>query len=294
MPGVESALNQTYANMEVIVVNDGSTDGTLAELAARYGNKVRVIVQANAGPSAARNRGITASRGDLVAFLDSDDLWLPTKIGRQVTLLQRLGNSAPCCLGNILMRWNDRERTSFDISWLTPPFEEGVWLNVDEVMATRFVLFNQGVMIRRDVIKRIGGFNERLRLLEDHELALRLSLEGPWAFVREPLIVWRESEHSLSRGAGKHELTSGEAMVRILETHLSTVTKRGSSVELQKRVDRELKWARRRVAVSKMSGADSWGMSAVGRALQWVERYRAAAVRRSAAFPKMRAQELAC
>ena len=103
----------------------------------------------------------------------------------------------PCCLCNIAMQWHDRELGSFETAWLYPSVEEGLWLNVDEMVATRFVLFNQGIVIRREVLKRIGGFNEGLRLLEDTDLALRLSLEGPWAFVREPLVVWRESQESL-------------------------------------------------------------------------------------------------
>ena len=108
---IDSVLAQTYPHIEVIVVDDGSTDDTMARLAP-YGSRIRVIRQENAGPAAARNKGIAASSGGLVAFLDSDDLWLPAKIERQVRLLQKAGTSIPCCLCNINMRWEPK-RTRF-------------------------------------------------------------------------------------------------------------------------------------------------------------------------------------
>src|SRR5262245_27132826 len=160
---VDSILRQSYRNIEIVVVDDGSTDDTLSKL-ARYGDQIRVITQSNAGPAAARNRGIAAARGEFVAFLDSDDLWLPTKIERQVSLLAQVGTTVPCCLANITMRWSDKELTSFEIAGLNPSVDEGVWLNVHQVIATRFVLFNQGIVVRREALERIGGFDERLRL----------------------------------------------------------------------------------------------------------------------------------
>src|SRR6267143_7088888 len=144
---VESILNQTYSHIEVIVVDDGSTDGTQERL-LKYGSRITVIAQKNAGPAAARNRGIRASRGQLIAFLDSDDLWLPNKLERQISLMQKVGTAVPCCLCNIMMQWSAKHQSSFDIAWLKPSADEGVWINVDEVLATRFVLFNQGIMVR--------------------------------------------------------------------------------------------------------------------------------------------------
>src|SRR5437899_10455350 len=96
---IESILQQTHKNVELIVVDDGSTDGTREKL-GRYGDRIRVVCQNNAGPAAAWNRGIGASQGQIIAFLGSDDVWLPTFVQRQVLLLQQAGESVPCCLAN--------------------------------------------------------------------------------------------------------------------------------------------------------------------------------------------------
>ena len=283
---VESVLGQTYSNIEVIVVDDGSKDDTLRCL-QQYGDRIRVVTQGNAGPAAARNRGIAESRGELIAFLDSDDIWLPAKIERQVALLQRAGASVPCCLCNILMKWNSGDRASFDIALLKPSAEEGVWLNADEVLATRFVLFNQGIVIRRPVLEKIGGFDESIRYLEDYELPLRLSLEGPWAFIETPLAVWRESmTNSVFKNSQREDLRVSECMVKVLERHLARVDSNGHQSGLHSCVSHELRWARRRQWAAKMRQSSSWG-AAIAASVSTVDRYRYALFRRSPWYPKM-------
>jgi glycosyltransferase involved in cell wall biosynthesis len=284
---VESILAQTYREIEVIVVDDGSKDDTLSRL-KQYGDRIRVISQANAGPAAARNRGIAVAHGELIAFLDSDDLWLPTKIERQVALLRRAGESVPCCLSNIMMKWNSGDRASFDIALLKPAAEEGVWLNVDEVLATRFVLFNQGVVIRRKVLEKIGGFDESIRYLEDYELPLRLSLEGPWAFIQTPLVIWRESlTNSVYKNSKREALCTSECLVEVFEMHLARVEKARREARLRWYVSGELKRARRELWAARLSQNSRWG-SALAVSIEIVERYRRAMFRRSPWYPKMK------
>jgi glycosyltransferase involved in cell wall biosynthesis len=202
---IASVLEQTYRPLELIVVDDGSTDKT-AEVLQAYGGAVTYIRQDNAGPSAARNHGLRESHGDLIGFLDSDDVWLAAKLERQVALMQRAGPEVPCCLCNALMRAPDgSERDSFAISWLRMPAPEGLWLNPAPVLATRFVLFSQAVLVRREPLVQCGGFDEKLWIMEDHDLALRLALRGPWTFVREPLAVWwgADDDFNLSTAARK-------------------------------------------------------------------------------------------
>jgi glycosyltransferase involved in cell wall biosynthesis len=285
---VESILRQTYPKIEVIVVDDGSTDGTLSAL-EQYGDRIRIITQNNSGPSAARNRGIEASNGEIVAFLDSDDLWLPTKIERQVALLVKADRSVPCCLCNIAMQWVDKKLTSFQIAQLSSAIEEGVWLNPDEVLATRFVLTNQGIAIRHEVLDRIGGFDEGLRLLEDYELSLRLSLEGPWAFIREPLVTWRQTTSgSLYQNAQKDEIHWRSSILAILENHLAAVQLEHRDTTSVRHLAREVRRASRSLKAVKLSGTGSWNSFVMGCLLQRYERYRSALFRRMPWFPKMR------
>lgn len=286
---IDSVLQQNYPHLEVIVVDDGSKDETQEKLKA-YGNKIRVVTQENAGPAVARNRGIAVSRGDLIAFLDSDDLWLPSKLERQVALLQRAGESVPCCLCNIMMRWLDREIASFDVAWLNPPVEEGVWLNVDEVLATRFVLFNQAIVIRREVLERIGGFDESLRFYEDYDLPLRLSLEGPWAFVREPLVIWRQTKGSLISEVPEKTVQLAGMMVQVLERQLTKVKDGPQYASLRIILSRELKRARRHLRLARMGQTGSWHASSISKSLRRIEQYRSAIFRRSPLFPKMKTE----
>jgi glycosyltransferase involved in cell wall biosynthesis len=284
---IDSVLAQTYPHVEVILIDDGSTDGTL-EVLRRYGDRIHVISQPNAGPAAARNRGVMAAQGEMIAFLDSDDLWLPEKLARQVNLLQRLGEAVPCCLCNINMRWKDRELTSFDVAWLNPVVAEGVWHNPEEILATRFVLFNQGVVIRREVLREIGGFDESFWLLEDYDLALRLSLRGDWGFIRDPLVIWRESATSrLSRDAERDDLRWKLPLVEILEKQLYRVSDGTHNTHHRKQLHCELKRARRQLTAARMSQMTFPGALFLSKTLDKVEQYRNALHRRSPWFPQM-------
>jgi glycosyltransferase involved in cell wall biosynthesis len=209
---VESALNQSYPDIEVIVVDDGSTDGTAEALAGHRG-RITVIHQENAGPSAARNRGAAAAKGEIIAFLDSDDHWLPEKIERQVDLMRRAGPDVCSCVCNAIVMGEGGIEVgrTFDFAGLDFSFSEGVWTNPQSVLSTRFLLFNQVVAIRREAFETLGGFNPELRLLEDYELALRLSSFGAWAVIRDPLVI----KYNDTNGIGVECMTNREHHARI-------------------------------------------------------------------------------
>lgn len=288
---IESVLCQTYSHIEIIVVDDGSTDNTPDEL-KHFGNRIRIITQRNAGPSSARNRGIAASHGELIAFLDSDDLWLPTKLERQVQLLQRSGEAVPCCLCNIMMHWTGKKVSSFEISRMRPVLEEGLWLNPAEVLATRFLLFNQGAVIRRSTLDAIGGYDPRLRLLEDYELALRLALVGPWTFIREPLVVWRETAGSCYQGSRGDDTHVQQLLEQILERSLAASRSRRQNARAAQLIADESKRAQRQARLSRMKHSDQAGTRMLASSLELIERLRRAAFLRSPGFPQM--QTSAC
>jgi glycosyltransferase involved in cell wall biosynthesis len=281
---IENIFQQTYANVELIIVDDGSTDNT-QEILASYGERVRWVSQKNAGPAAARNHGIRMAKGEIVAFQDSDDAWHPTKIERQVSLLERARETV-CCVCNCTVELPGIVVRSFESAPLNPPIEEGVWLNPAEVLATRFILFNQAVAIRREVLERIGGFDESLRLMEDMDLALRLSLEGPWTFIREPLATRQDKiKRTLGHEATPQILTENE--VRIREGIVRIVDRDRRLASFRPLMERELKRARRRRRAVQIQHSNAFGASVLGWGLRRFEHYLGAVERRTPWFPKM-------
>ncbi len=285
---IDSVLGQTYCPVEVVVVDDGSTDDTAKVLRA-YGDAIVPVVQDNAGPSAARNRGVRESRGELIAFLDSDDLWLAAKLERQVELLAGAGPDVPCCLCDSLIRMpSGEQRSSFEIAWLRPDEPEGLWLNPAAVLATRFVLFSQAVLVRRRFLLDCGGFDEQLWLMEDHDLALRLALRGPWAFIREPLVrCWgaQDDRIKLSAVARRQPVK----LYQSIEYIDRKVLEQESSLEggVRRLLQRDLRGVRRKLLAEQWL-ARGGILSRLGARglLQWVRLDRAC-FGRSRSYPRM-------
>jgi len=175
---IRSVLNQDYSNIELIVVDDGSEDGS-PEVAEQFGNRVKVLRQNNAGPAAARNRGIAAASGDFIAFLDADDVWLPGKVAMQVQYLQ--GHPDVGVVFSGFLRWYPQP----DGSFLPPPVPVNLGSPLELVLEhsgwiyTTLLLDNVihviTAMIRRSVIEKVGNFDESLRTGEDYDFWLRVS-----------------------------------------------------------------------------------------------------------------------
>lgn len=218
---IESVLQQTHVPIELIVVDDGSTDGTAAVMDS-YGDRIRSVRQENSGPSSARNTGVNHAKGEIIAFLDSDDTWERQKIERQVKLMIEGGSKVACCVCNARNMINGiPAATSFEIADVECKLAEGYWMNPAELIASRFLLFNQVVAIRRNAFETIGGYKQHMRLLEDHDLAFRLSLLGPWAFVSECLVTKYEEADGLGVQARKDQKLHAVAWARALEGFLS-------------------------------------------------------------------------
>ncbi len=180
---LRSVFDQTDPVQEVLLIDDGSTDNTEAVVRQAYGARVRYIRQANAGVSAARNRGIRASHSDLVAFLDSDDLWLPEKTRLQVEFMHQHP-----AFGMVLC---DVERVSEDGSLIDVLRRREV-LPADG-MIFRDVLRNSALvpasaMVRREVFDSVGVFDESLRTAEDLDFHLRVARLWPIGVVERPLV----------------------------------------------------------------------------------------------------------
>jgi len=278
--------------LEVIVVDDGSKDHT-QEVLRGYGTQIKNIRQENAGQMVARNRGIAEARGEIVTFLDSDDIWLPMCVERHVSVLARTGAEVPCSLANGWLEFSDGRRiTSFQNSKLETELEEGLWLNVPDILPTRFVMFCQFVAIRRAALKVVKGFDEDLKFMEDYALPLRLSLLGPWGFIREPLVVWRQGAAdsvSVSQRALKQARPLKESLLIIRKRYLGEIAGQRKFDSARKLQEREL-W-HNELELRAMD-LHNGGSKILGDLLFGAVRLRRAIHRRLPGYPKMKAARL--
>jgi glycosyltransferase involved in cell wall biosynthesis len=276
---VNSALAQTYGNIEVIVVDDGSRDGTVQTL-RQFGNQILVLQQENGGPSLARNLGASRARGAVLAFLDSDDEWLPDKIEKQVRMMQAYGPSMPCCICNAAYTDGHEPsgRTSFALAGLATPFERAILENPLAVLTTTFLLFNQVAAIRREAFEQVGGFNAKLRLMEDYELSLRLATLGPWGVLREPLVLKHEDTEGIGVATMKDELKHLAAQENVFECILANPQLQQPAI--RDPIAAELRRARRQQSVHRWMLGAPRPLRLAGGAILFLDRISKAVARR--------------
>jgi glycosyltransferase involved in cell wall biosynthesis len=207
---VDSILGQTLRDFELIVVEDGSTDGGAAIVRAYDDSRMTVIAQANAGPGAARNRGVREARAEYVAFLDADDEWRPTYLERGVGRLDARPEAATVSCGYIEA---PRKRSSEAI-WRRRGIRDGLVAFTPEsspLFAVHILtcMSPWSTIARREIIERYGGFNASATRTygEDNELFLKVLLNEAIAFYSEPLVIWHSEASELSRNTRGPRLT---------------------------------------------------------------------------------------
>lgn len=195
---IDSALSQTYQNIEIIIVDDGSIDGTKKVIEPYIKNgKVKYIYQENKGLAGARNTGIKNSKGDFIALLDSDDIFLPQKIERQVKVLEDNPNFGICYCD--LLHFTDRLASSFEASRAgTNPREffhhryQYPSGNLFKALLEKQFINPLTVVVRKSIFNKFGLFDERLRRSEDWELWLRFAYTGiGFYYLNEILAYYR-------------------------------------------------------------------------------------------------------
>jgi glycosyltransferase involved in cell wall biosynthesis len=184
---VTSVLEQTRPPDECIVVDDGSTDGTIEALEP-FGRSVRLVRQPQAGVSAARNAGMRAATGDRFAFLDADDVWLPPKLERQQGAIAGLGPHAATYTAYVIADRNLRGRRT-----VVHPVTNGAQVVLRTLLVEGPGLgFSFTAVVTRSAAERAGGFREHLSISADIDFAWRLSRFCPMVGVAEPLAIHRQ------------------------------------------------------------------------------------------------------
>lgn len=190
---IDCVLAQTFPVEDIVVVDDGSTDGTAEALAQAYGDRIRLVRQANAGVSAARNRGLEMARGEFISLLDSDDLWLPEKTERQVGFLE-----AHPGFGMVLCDIMQVDRDGHDIA----PIHRRDFIPEDgpvlKWVLRQPALAPLSAMFRREVYETVGGFDVALRTAEDIDFHLRVARRWPIGVVSEELVRAMRGHDGLS------------------------------------------------------------------------------------------------
>jgi glycosyltransferase involved in cell wall biosynthesis len=196
---VESALSQTYAPVEVIIVDDGSTDDTVAVVDRRHADdaRVRLFRQENAGPSAARNRGIREARGEFIQLLDSDEVLLPIKIEQSYRLFCEQPEIAAVYGHGLLVEADGVTPIVIEQPLLPSGDVFCAWFNGR--MAGGNYSVTGSFMIRRSVLLEVGGFDETMSYAEDVDLWLKIAARYPFAALEERLVIGRRLESGLHR-----------------------------------------------------------------------------------------------
>jgi len=197
---VQSVFMQSLSQWELIIADDGSSPNTLSYLETLSADKrVRLLRLDHSGnPGAARNVAIAAARAPWLAFLDSDDLWLPNKLDRQVAQLRA---NPRCAWSYTAFLTVDAEGTPLaserDRAWT--PFDDEIFTQTVRATAS---IRPSSVVVRTALVRAIGGFDEAINCSEDYDLWMRLALRSPVCVVDEPLVRVRRHAGSDSRAAG--------------------------------------------------------------------------------------------
>ena len=225
---IESVLAQTYSVCEIIVIDDGSTDQTRTSLAPYLG-KIQYLNQNNRGVSAARNTGIARARGEFVALLDADDIWFPTKLELQVQALQSYPDAG----------WAFADFLDFDDSGVTGSSRFNTWPGVrawferhrvgESTIACGAIyvdllqnnwMHTSSVLVRKEVLKVVGPFDDTLHGPEDHDLWLRIAQCYPVLCVNRVLTGYRFRPQSLSGSTESRGVFTHQGRLLVLEKHL--------------------------------------------------------------------------
>jgi len=243
---VESVLAQTYRNIELLIIDDGSCDNTY-EVVSPFlkDHRLHYIKQQNSGAAAARNKGLELMTGRYVAFIDSDDIWNSNKLDIQLSVLHELPEVSLVCSdfscgdnNNIKEKSHIKSyfsvfhdynldyddvfanRMTTNIKGLAA-YEKVYWSNIYNTILFGNMILTSTCICRKDIFKCVGFFNSKYKTLEDYDLFLRISKYYKVAFIDKPLIVYRYSQNQLSGEAFFEKLCKN--LIDIFNANLSGI-----------------------------------------------------------------------
>jgi cellulose synthase/poly-beta-1,6-N-acetylglucosamine synthase-like glycosyltransferase len=213
---VQSALAQTFTDLELLVVDDGSTDGTVGRLEAIRDPRLAVRSVSHAGLAATRNRGIAATRGALVAFLDADDLWTPDKLACQVAALDAHPEAGAA------YSWV----RFVDAAGHPVGAQRAVSLTGDvyaALLVENIAPSGSNLLVRRGALEDVGGFDPACQVSEDWELAVRLAARWPFVVVPRHQVFYRQTPGSMTAGLSASPERWAEAMRAVVDRVFAAV-----------------------------------------------------------------------
>ncbi|TAF56612.1 MAG: glycosyltransferase [Oscillatoriales cyanobacterium] len=208
---IVSLQQQTHSPLEILVIDDGSTDDTVAVLQAIAEPRLRVVSYANAGQAVSRNRGLELARGEYISFIDADDLWTPDKLADQLAALMAQPRAA------VAYSWTDHIDQNRQFLRHGPQlcFEGDVFR---KLLYSDFIGSGSNILVRRSAIVEVGGFDPSLPPAEDWDCWLRLAQRFEFVVVPKPQILYRVSSQSSSFNVWRMERSSLRTIARAFAT----------------------------------------------------------------------------
>lgn len=200
---IKSVVSQTYKNFEIVVINDGSTDNTVSVVSTVSDPRIKILSFENSGLPTARNRGIDHSSGELLSFLDADDLWTHEKLEKQFNAIQKNKGIG------VVYSWtrfiDEANQVMFSGSGLNEVFEGNIYC---EMLQGNFIRSGSNILMRKSLINEVGYFDPDLKSVEDWDYYIRLAAVTKFSYVPEYQILYRKSNTSMTTNVGKMEFFS--------------------------------------------------------------------------------------